>query len=623
MTTRWLTPLVVVLTSCHVHASASRPLVYYVAPTGDDAWSGRRVQPGGNDGPFRTLERARDAVRALTSLPPGGVTIELAAGDYLRDGPFVLEQEDSGSASRPIVYRAAHGADVHIVGGRVVTAFTPVTDPAALSRLDPSVRGHVVQADLRALGVTDYGTADKPGIELFFDSRPMVLARWPNSGFVTIENVSGAPGSPVLAVDDDRPQRWIDEPDVWLQGYWYWDWADQRQRVTTIDPARHTLALAPPFHQYGYRKGQWFYAYNILAELDAPGEWYVDRTKGLLYFWPPGPIDRGRATVSVTSELLEINHASHVAFEGLTFEVARGTAIEIKAGHDDRIASSSIRNVGSWGVRIIGGDHDRVDQCEISDTGEGGIWLEGGARETLVRGDHVASGNHIHDYSRWKRTVQPAIAIYGVGQTAVGNVIYDAPNEGISFSGNDHRIERNVIHDVCTETNDAGAIYAGRDWTMRGTTIRQNIFHDLAGRDGRGCNAVYLDDLFSGTEIVGNVFDHVSHAVFIGGGRDNEVSRNVFAESDVAIHLDARGLGWAAASVPDTMTARLQAMPFRGELWRARYPRLASIEHDAPAEPRHNRIDRNVASAGRWLEIDERAQPLTSVDHNAVAERAP
>ena len=106
-------------------------------------------------------------------------------------------------------------------------------------------------------------------------------------------------------------------------------------------------------------------------------------------------------------------------------------------------------------------------------------------------------------------------------------------------------IEFNEIHNVCYESNDAGAIYTGRNWTMRGTVIRNNYLHHISGFEGRGCVGVYLDDMFCGTEISGNLFYRVTRAAMIGGGRDCLVKNNLFVDCKPALHIDARALGWA------------------------------------------------------------------------------
>ena len=81
---------------------------------------------------------------------------------------------------------------------------------------------------------------------------------------------------------------------------------------------------------------------------------------------------------------------------------------------------------------------------------------------------------------------------------------------------------------------------------MRGHVIRHNYLHHINGFEGRGCRGVYLDDMFCGTTIHGNVFYKVPRAAFIGGGRDCTVENNVFVDCTPALHIDARGMGWAA-----------------------------------------------------------------------------
>ena len=173
-------------------------LKFHVAPDGNDAWSGKQPRPRDGDGPFATLEGARDALRAVKKaegLPPGGATVEIRAGTYELGRPFELAAEDSGADDAPIVYRARPGHEVRLVGGRLVTNFEPVTDAMILGRLDEAARAHVLQADLGALGITDFGElAEGKRLELFFDDKPMTLARWPNEGFVTIVDVAEKDG---------------------------------------------------------------------------------------------------------------------------------------------------------------------------------------------------------------------------------------------------------------------------------------------------------------------------------------------------------------------------------------------------------------------------------------------
>jgi hypothetical protein len=629
----YATFLAILLVTVCAASSSAEAVNLYVATDGRDDWSGRLPAPDKKrtDGPFATLERARDEIRKmkrLAGIPEGGVMVGLRRGVYELKRPFELTAEDSGNEKSQVVYRAFDGEQVRLAGGRVVTGFSSVTDPEVLRRLEEGARGEVLQADLRALGITDFGEVKGGGLELFFQDRPMTVARWPNHGFTHIvEVVGGQPydirgmvGDRVgkFTYEGDRPKRWAGEKDVWVHGYWFWDWSDQRHKVESIDTERRVITVAPPYHGYGYRKGQWFYAFNILAELDSPGEWYLDRETGILYFWPPAPIDQGTAVVSMLPSLLTLRDTSYVTIRGLILEAARGTAVTISGGTRNQVVGCTIRNLGGYGISVAGGTQNGVVGCDIHETGDGGISMAGGDRKTLTPARHCAENNYIHHYSRWNRMYQPAISMSGVGNRAAHNLIHDAPHEAIAFSGNDHVIEFNEIHNVCSESNDAGAIYCGRDWTMRGTVIRNNFLHHITGFEQRGCVGVYLDDMLCGIKIQGNVFYRVTRAAFIGGGRDNIIENNIFVDCDPAVHIDARALNWASDIVDTTMKNNLMAMPYQQPPWSDRYPELLRILQDDPGAPKGNVVARNICQGGHWEEIEEAARPLTAFEANLL-----
>ena len=173
----------------------------------------------------------------------------------------------------------------------------------------------------------------------------------------------------------DRPRRWKDTSDLWVHGYWSWDWANSYERVASIDLDHRLVKTAPPYGLYGFRKGQRFYFLNVLEELDQPGEWFLDRKTGMLYFWPPKPIRRQRETfLSLLGQpLIRLTDVSHVTFRGLILEATRGNAVEIHGGASNRIAGCLIRNIGNYGVTITGGTGHGVAGCDIFDTGDGGV----------------------------------------------------------------------------------------------------------------------------------------------------------------------------------------------------------------------------------------------------------
>jgi hypothetical protein len=272
---------------------------------------------------------------------------------------------------------------------------------------------------------------------------------------------------------------------------------------------------------------------------------------------------------------------------------------------------------GSWAVIIEHGERHRVVSCDIFQMGEGGVWLDGGDRQTLAPGGNVVDNCHIHHFSRWNRVYNPAIRLRGVRNQAAHNLIHDGPHMGIDFGGNDHVIEFNEIYDVVQESNDAGAIYTGRDWSMRGHQIRFNYLHDIVGREKRGCQGVYLDDCFSSATVLGNIFCRVPQAAFIGGGRDCIIANNIFVDCAPAVHVDARGLSWNAPWQIE-LTNKLEQMPFRSRPWAERYPQLPSLLADQPFAPKGNIIAANVCWGGQWADFEKSAEPFLLITNNLV-----
>jgi hypothetical protein len=606
----------------------------YVSASGKDQWSGRLSLPNGDssDGPFATLHRARDAIRQLKTskgLPQGGVTVWIAAGMYNLEQGLELTAEDSGDAGKLIVYRAAAEGQVRITGGKTVTGWRKVEDPAVLDRLDAAARGNVLQADLKAQGVIEYGSLRSRGfarstvpaaLELFLKDQPMTLARWPNAAFVKItgyaepmgDDHGGTMGKLTAGFnyEGSRPERWADSNDIWIHGYWAYDWANSYEHIASLDKQKRLIKTSPPHGNYGFRTGQRFYFLNILEELDEPGEWYLDRKTGILYFWPPAPLGTGDVTVSLAeSPLIRMNKASHVQIRGLTLECGRADGVQITGGTGNLIADCMIRDMGNSAVTVEGGTSHGVANCVIYETGDGGISLTGGDRKTLTPANHYARNNHIHHVARWSRCYAPAISMTGVGIQASNNLIHDHPHCAILFWGNEHTIELNEIHHVCLETGDVGAIYTGRDYTFRGNVIRHNFIHHTGGV-GMGSMGIYMDDCVSGTQIYGNVLWRLHRAVFLGGGRDFKVENNIFIDCDPAVELDGRGLSKSPVwhdMVYKTMKQRLEDVNWRQPPYQTRYPELADLEpyyaKDDGVPPGNVLVARNICVGSELLKL--------------------
>ncbi|MBC7528360.1 MAG: right-handed parallel beta-helix repeat-containing protein, partial [Chthonomonadaceae bacterium] len=493
----------------------ARPIYanFYLAPNGNDAWSGKLISPNkaGTDGPFATLPHAIEAARKVNRNVQNfaGINLTLRGGTYSLSETVTLTEKDAF-----VNLRSYPNETARLTGGKEITGWKPVTDKAVLSRMDATCRSKVFSADLKANGITETGAIvangwNKSNIagpsELVFGDKPMTIARWPNTGYAQIADVPKEGGNLHFQYEGERPSRWKNAEDAWVFGYWQFDWADSYVKLKSVDSAKHTLETSGIEDEFGSKKRQRWFALNLLEELDAPGEYFIDRKANVIYFWPPSPLENSKTSLSLLDKpLISLNHTTAVSVQGLTLEGTRGEGIHIEGGAHNLIAGCTFRNMGLMGVRIAGGKENRVQSCDLYDMGQGGITLDGGDRITLEEGGSVAENNLIHDYSKWVRCYRPAIGVNGVGQKVLNNLIYDGPHTAILLSGNGHSVLRNEVHHVCKDTGDVGAFYMGRDWTMRGNKIAGNYFHHLGGFKGEGFTdamGVYLDDAASGSTV--------------------------------------------------------------------------------------------------------------------------
>ncbi len=646
---------------------------FFVSPAGGDR------NPGTRDRPFLTLERARDAVRSLKSEKgiAGGerIRIWLSAGTYPLPRTFELGRQDGGSEGAPVTYSAAEGAEVRLSGGITVPSplFRPVHDADALRRLPDSSRSYVMEADLKTLGIADFGTQRQFGfglpvvpapMELFWNDTALQVARYPNRGGIGLGPILDAGSVPrngdhsnrggKFRYTDKRHARWTGVPDVWLQGFFNYGFADDRIRVASIDTVRKEVTLASP-HMYGLASGENFNEYialNILEELDEPGEWYVDREKGLLFLWPPGDIAGARLTVSILEKpLVALDHVSDVVLRSFIIENGRGIGLSIEGGERDSVTGCVIRNVGTVGVmmgkgarpsfpgaaaddyrgvpvsREVGsfnsesyvntvwdrdaGKSHAIEGCEVYNTGSGGIILGGGSKKDLTPGGCSVTDCRIHDYDRRNKAGAAGVIVDGCGNIVAHNEIYDGAMQAIFVHGNDHRFEFNVIHDVARNSNDASAWYLGRDPSDQGNSVRWNFFHHVGRPDRKWTMGVYCDDATCGVRIEGNVFYKVASfgTVYSNGGHDIVVRNNIFIEGyGPAYQLKSMWYDFGISEIPyffgekGIYTKRLtESVDIRKPPYSTRYPLLKDWLDVLPdgktivgMRPRRNVFDGNV-----------------------------
>lgn len=607
------------------------------------------VDPRLNDLPAgQTPIRARslaDAVAYATrhASPASSVEFNLAPGIHvIKHGLRLLRELGR------IVIR---GQGARLVGGIVIEkpAWRP-PDAALIARLPEASKSHVVMLTLPPDSLADWGgglagpvhsghgvSVPATRSELFIGGKPLTPARWPNEGFVQIDELIDRGSAPRDAADDvpvaerkveaprggvfrmndkERLARWARASDIWALGYWCWDWADEQIPIAKVDASAGTITLALP-HTYGLTAHAKFMVTNLPEELDSPGEYWIDPSRGAIYAWLPDGADHAECAVSLLSDaMITLDGVSNCEISGLTFECSRSSVIEARNVDSLVIRDSSFRDLGTRAVGLDG-QSSTVRHCLFEDVGGSGVVLSGGDRITLTPAKNSVEDSTFRRCGRVLRTYNPAIALSGVGNRVLHNHISDLPHIAIIFGGNDHLIESNDIHDVVLETGDAGAIYTGRDWTAQGTVIRANLFHSIRGTDARYQNAVYLDDMASGITVEDNLFVRCNWGMLIGGGRDNTIRRNSFASCGKAIYFDARGVGWMAKHLQDPSTSTLHktfaAMPVDREPWKSRYPGLASYLTDRFARPVRGVVSDSFLINTPFGKID---------DHECVTESA-
>ncbi|MDR1454450.1 MAG: right-handed parallel beta-helix repeat-containing protein [Tannerella sp.] len=611
-------------------SSCSEDIRLYVSPAGNDAGAGTASEP------LQTLEGARRAVRGARAAHPGKrVTVYFGGGIYPLEQTVRLTAEDSGSERAPVTYRAAEGEIPVFTGGKPLAQWSVPEDARTLERLAPSIRDSVYVTDLAAAGITGFGdptdTGKRP--ELVCNGRFQTLARWPDGGFVRAGLAKGATVLPetyikehgtkegVFEYADARQNRWTQEEDARLGGYWYWDWKDEYQRVARLDTGTRTVHVAEPYHSSGYRDSLRYFGLNLFCELDRPGEWYLNRSTGLLYWYPPEGVDPAAAEVSLTcfsdSFMVDIHDCAYVTFEGLTFREGRGSAVRITDGTHNLLSDCRLERFGVDGVQIEGGTHHGATGCYLSSFGHGGFKIAGGDRKTLTPCDHFVDHTVVEDFSILKRTYEPAVFLEGCGARIAHNRFRNSSSSAMRLEGNDFVIEYNEVSRVVSESDDQGGIDMWNNPSYRGVVIRYNRWSDITGGTRHGAAGIRFDDMISGLLVYGNLFERCGAAEFGGvqihGGKDNRVENNVFYQCRFAVSFTPWGEErWLKALDSEYIRKKIyQDVDIRSDVYLQKYPELRDIRLNPDVntvtdnlvisctelfrKPGNNRIDRNTA----------------------------
>lgn len=540
-------------------------VTFYVAPNGNDEWSGKLDKPNdaNTDGPFASLNRARDAIRKLKSQQGGAlqqpVTVYVRGGTYFLKETLIFTPEDSGTADCPVTFSAYQDEKPVISGGRRITGWKRAT------------------VDGKQLWTAEIGEA-KDGRwffrQVWVNNQRRFRTRHPQKGYLSVAGVPDATdkwseGQTRFQFKEGDLKAWGTAGDAevvvmcrWVDSHLPVDSVDEGNRLVTFRK-RSVFSLEP---------GDPYYVEHAFELLGSPGQWYLNQRTGVIYYTPMPDEDMSKAEViaPVLSQVLRLEGAGkyveHIEFRDLTFshtewwlpegsevggfaQAAIGVpgAVYGIGARNCTLENCAIAHVGNYALELSKGcQKNRAIACVLSDMGAGGVKIG----ETAIRDNETeqAYGNEIskcHIYNGGL-IFHPAVGIW-VGQSydnrMTHNHIHDFYYSGFSVGwtwgygktlAKGNVVEFNHVHHIGIRSDGDGPILSdmGGIYTLGmqpGTVIRHNIFHDIAGIRYGGWG-IYLDE--GSTHIVAenNLVYRTTHGGFHQHyGRENVVRNNIFA----------------------------------------------------------------------------------------------
>ena len=569
---------------------------FYVSPRGNDSWSGKLAGPRAGDGPFATVERARQAVRELrkTQKEPRTVRVVLRGGTYYLDAPLEFGPEDSGTETAPVVYAAAAGEKVVLSGGR---------------RLAGGRWGEVNGHRAWVIDIPEVKDGRWRFRQLFVSGSRRPRTRLPKQGEYQIESLPGYTGdflrSPtrqfVYAPGNIDP-AWHNLCDVevvaitrWLDNRLPIESVSAESRTVNFDRSSLFALLSSAVSGDGTARPGPYWVENVLEALDTPGQWYLDRPRGELFYLPLAGEEMATAEI-IAPRLAQVVRVGgrvgapvhDLRFEGLTlahteWQPPAEYASSLQAGievpgallfdYAERCSFTGgrIEHIGNYGVEVnVGCAEIEISRNQITDIGAGGIrighffsWETDGSGQLTERGGQrkaaMPGGPHSrritvadNEIAHCGRFTPEAVGIF-VGDNAECQIVHNHLHElfytGISvgsvqdFGASQARgnvIEYNHIHDVGQGMmSDLAGIYT---CSTPGSRIRFNVVHDVSRRDYGGWG-IYPDEGSHDLVIEKNlVYRCQDGALFAHHNQNITAENNIFALCQRA-QIERGGIG--------------------------------------------------------------------------------
>jgi parallel beta-helix repeat protein len=521
-----------------VSFSRAAEIRYYVSDGGNDAGNGRSARAA-----FKTISHALEIARGERK--DGEAATVYISGTHRLDKPLELSESDSN-----LTLAATKGGHPVISGGRELKGFKAVSGTNGLYELEiPEAReGKWIFR------------------QLFVNGERRQRARTPNEGFFRIEGKSPQDKPVKLKFKEgDIKKEWADDGDVEVVAFLAW--ADLRMQIRAVDETNRVATLSGDPRQSNQEADARYYIENAADALDQPGEWYLDRKRGVLRYWAMTGEDMNKVEVvapmlpklvTVRGNLETKKAAENITFRGLTFShtdyalptngladtqaaiAVRGDLL-LEFAKNCVIENCTFSHLANYAIEAgRGAQGTKIRYCEMTDLGAGGIRIG----ETAKRTDEfeASHSNEVTDCHLHKlgRVFAPAVGVFIlqsgtnlVAHNEINDLYYTAISVGWNWGYQEtpcraNVIEFNHLHDVGQAMlSDMGGIYTLG--IQRGTVLRNNLIHDINAFTYGGWG-LYTDEGSTDILLENNVVYRCKSAGFHQHyGRDNIVRNNIFA----------------------------------------------------------------------------------------------
>ena len=552
----------------------------FVSTVGDDSGDGSEEEP------LRTLEKAIDVANEMREDSDKLIEILLREGTYSVTNTIkIINSQKDDSLLKISAYqdeKVTINAGVDIPLSAMNIADSVFTNAI----IDKPNAGSVLQYNLKDAQIEDFGEISLRGhlisdekeaqAELSLNGEVQKLAGWPNGEYTGLikpidsneygkRTKSGIANGCSFKVNYDRPSQWSKPEQAWLSGTIGPNYEFDYYPVSRFDSKEKRVYLSRGALEKYYTEPYYRFE-NVPEELDEPGEYYIDRQSGMLYFYPPEDAPKDSVlTITMSTPTLDVSrkapnsmfrieNSKNIVFENLIFKGGRGSAITGKNNSNIKFINCEINSFGENGIRFDASTDITISDCKIHDVGQDGIlFVSCGNYQTLSPSNIVVSNNDIYNFARLERSYKTGID-FGyrcVGATAANNHIHNGPHAGMIFYGVNNDIYGNEFDHLVTEFSDMDALYCNNSsypWE-RGNKIHNNYFHDIGkssmnGRhqinvrairtDNRGCGLNIYENLFYNIGDGGNGNGNNGIGAITAEGTRNRIFNNLFVDCNEA-----------------------------------------------------------------------------------------